>query len=136
MEKNFTIEDWSLMVLEGTEVFSVEDFKKVYREYSSIERIVLPKTLREVNPTFEGFDDLEEVVFASDGVLEEIPENCFKGLKRLERVTFPHSLKRIGRGAFLETGLKKVEIVCDELVLDDYCFSNTALKEASVTTLG
>ena len=60
---------------------------------------------------FEKCTSLENVTFGEN--VEEISSKAFNGCSALENIQLPSSLKYIGTGAFLETGIKEINISSD-----------------------
>ena len=67
-----------------------------------------------------------------DGV-EEIKWNCFENCKRIETVTFPNSLKRIGMAAFKGSGLKYLNLPNSVAIIEGSAFQYC--KNLSTVTL-
>ena len=57
---------------------------------------------------FQGCTALKTVTFASGSKLELIGNNCFQGCTALTSITIPASVKAIGKGAFVDSGVTSV----------------------------
>ena len=69
---------------------------------SNIQEITFPSTLRTIcGWSFHLCSNLESVIFNSKSLVSEINNNTFCNCKRLKRIEFTDSIKRIGESAFL-----------------------------------
>ena len=74
---------------------------------TAIESFTIPDSVRKLSPyCFFGAKELHTVVFGS-GELSEIPDYAFSNTG-IRTITLPVSVKAIGKGAFLDTYLEKI----------------------------
>ena len=112
----------------------------VFFQCQSIERVVLPSSLKKIcadanvfSPgAFQDCSSLKEIILPEG--LETIGANCFRGCGSIEKIFLPKSLRRIGEEAFSNcTALKEISIPNGITKIGEKAFSHcTALKEISI----
>ena len=106
------------LVIPG-KVKEIGDYAFSYSE--GIETISIGKGVKHVGiGSFQGLENVETVVIPNG--VERIGKSCFAACFNLKTVTLPSSLKKIGDGAFMQTGLKEIEIPSGIKVIDIYTF--------------
>ena len=85
---------------------SIEKIEGGAFAFCDLRSVTLPATLTDLEPeAFRNCENLESVVIPDN--LEEIPDSCFKYCKKLESINLKN-VKKIGGGAFSNTGLKSL----------------------------
>ena len=119
----------------------------VFFNCSSLKKISFPSTLKKFSGSymtglFGDCTELEEVSFAKNTKITEIPANTFRGCTSLKKVTLPNKIKRINKCAFYECNeLQTINFPNTLEVLEEYAFKNcfklTNIKIGSkITELG
>lgn len=79
---------------------------------TALKKVTIPATVEKIgNAAFSNNSDLEEVVFAEDSSIKEIPWGVFGKCSGLKKVNIPATVKTIDGMSFFEcTGLSSLEI--------------------------
>lgn len=118
LSKEFSADAKELIIPESVEyegksypVTTIKD--EVFESKKLPEKIVIPSSITDFNPnggnsTFYQSSGIREAIFLP-GTIEELPFSIFRKCKSLEKVTLPDNVKKIGIGAFGESGIMSIE---------------------------
>ena len=105
----------------------------------SLEKLTIPDSVTDLGTGICFYSGVKNVTFGKG--VKAIPESAFEQCLQLSEVVFPETLEEIGSGAFIKcASLETVALNDGLLVLDDYAFDRTGLRQitipGSVSSLG
>ena len=102
-----------------------------FRGCSSLEKVTLSPGVTYGEYAYDSCHSLTDVTI-SEGVTH-IPDYIFENCTALSSIEIPSSVKSVGRGAFMNTGIEKITVPSNVEVLQREAFRNCdALKEAVI----
>lgn len=90
--------------------------------FSSIRRLILPDTIKEIGRLSFAFTNLNNFVLPSK--IEKIPSDCFYFCYQLENINIGNNIKSIGSGAFSCSNIKHFEFPDNIKKIPSLCFFN------------
>lgn len=98
---------------------------------SELEEVIMPPTVRSLGSSAFSSCRRLEYIMLSEG-LEEIGDECFNNCERLRNITIPRSVTEIGDRAFKGSGLQRVSLPHGLLSLGKGAFEDTPMTELEI----
>ena len=97
---------------------------------SNVERVELPSSENLGVEAFEGFSTLQSV--GVPGGFGDVPDRCFRGCKNLRSIAFGDNCKRIGAGAFANSGVSEIALPSSLVAIGEEAFASTSIEVLSI----
>ena len=95
--------------LAGKEVSSIGE--AAFKNNNEIKSVEIPKSVTSLQyMSFDSCDELQDVLFEEESHLNSIDRFTFYYCTKLKNIVLPNEIKEIGKAAFLNTGLTKIDL--------------------------